>query len=147
MKIAVEIVRETKKAKLVRDSAGREAWVQNRSFKNNEVSEAVFSKGVEFLAGRVDAAAEAKAFDESLIPVTVAWESDKAIGVDRTAEFIQASSMYHTKRVRLFFAKGQCVMIDGVWNVKGWQWNAKSAEALEKIQLGQHCPRGYVFAD
>lgn len=141
-KISVEIVRETKKAKLVRDPSGREAWVQNRSFKDGLVNESVFKNGVEFLAARAEFAAEQKAFAESLIPLAVVWESEKAIAIDRTAEFVMASSMYHTKRVRVFFPKSAAVMVNGVWNVKGWLFDAKSAEALEKIST----TGGYVFA-
>lgn len=145
MKIAVEIVKETKKAKLVKDSEGREAWVQNRSFNNGLVNQEVFEKGVEFLAGRAQESAERKEFNDNLHPVTVDWESEKAIGVDYEAEFVQASSMYHTKRVRVFFPKSQCVYMDGAWHVKGWMLEAKKAEALDKIQPS-NARNAYIWA-
>lgn len=63
MKISVEIIKEIKKAKLVRDGEGREAWVQNRSFKDGEVNETTFLKGVDWLARKTEEKVEAKAFD------------------------------------------------------------------------------------
>ena len=132
-KIAVEIVKETKKAKLVKDAEGREAWVQNRSYKDGLVNEAVFEKGVQFLADRDEAYAAHKEYNEALHTVFVAWENEKTIGVDFMVESTIASSLYHEKRVRAFFPKNMCVFEDGRWQVKGWLLEAKKDEALAKL--------------
>lgn len=109
-KVSVEIVRETRKAKLVRDAQGREAWVQNRSYKEGLVNESVFEKGVEFLAERAEEAEEARIFNESMHTLDVVWESEKAIAIDREADFVAASSLYHTKRVRVFFPRANALL-------------------------------------
>ena len=54
-KIEVKIVKETKKAKLCEDAQGRQAWVQNRSYKDGFVNKKTFDKGVAWLVEQVKA--------------------------------------------------------------------------------------------
>lgn len=144
-KINVNIIRETKKAKLVEDSEGRQAWVQNRSYSEGLVNQQTFEKGVEFLKARAAVEAERREYNGNLQMVEAAWESEKAIGVDYTAEFVAASSMHQTKRVRVFLPKSQLVHVDGKWQVKGWMLEAKKQEALDKIQPSNS--NGWVYVD
>jgi len=78
--------------------------------------------------------------DKPIALPAVAWESDKAVGVDLSAEFtldptIARTSGLRARRERLFFPKSMVK----AGAVPGWLWDKKVTEARAKL------PSGYDF--
>jgi hypothetical protein len=70
---------------------------------------------------------EEREYNNSYTKVDVAWQSEKAIGVDFYADFAMSSSVNaRTKRVRLFFPKST---LNTKNEVPNWLLNKKVAEA------------------
>lgn len=120
MKIQVKIIKETKKAKLVEDNKGNQGWVQNRSFKNGEVNLSVFEKSVSFLNVRAEEKVETDNFNQGETEIEISWENEKAIAFDKEAEFVQCSSMWHIKSIRIFLPKSICRNENGKWFAPNW---------------------------
>ncbi len=69
-KITVKIIKETKKAKFVEDGEGRQAWIQNRSFKDGEVNLKTFEKSVASLIERIADTKEQKQYMDSNVDIS-----------------------------------------------------------------------------
>ena len=92
-KVQVEIVKETQKAYLVQDQAGRQAWIQKRWLaEGNMVNVKTFEKNVEWLKNRdleiereKQRKAEAKLKRQELIELgEIVRETEKAVAVTAT---------------------------------------------------------------
>lgn len=132
-KVSVKIVHETKKAKLIQDEAGRKCWVQNKSYKDGLVNEAVIAKNSIEFAYKEKIAQEDKDFKNNQQEIDVVWENEKCVATDVEAEFVQASSMYHVKRQRLFFPKKLAQKTNIGWTVPGWLLIAKINDKLDEM--------------
>lgn len=78
-KIQVQVIKNTRKAVLVQDPEGRKAWVQNRSFKNNEVNEATFEKSTKFFKRMDTAKTNKKDWANGFHHVDIIKSTEKAI--------------------------------------------------------------------
>jgi hypothetical protein len=136
--VAVEIIKETVKAKLVKTESGQQCWIQNRSFKDGLVSEKVIKSSVERFEKFKEKKQEQIEYNNSLQQLDTVWQSEKAIAIDVKAEFAQASSCWHVKTKRIFFPKKLCKEIDNEWYAPGWLIASKFKEALDEMP-------GYVF--
>ncbi|HIJ66821.1 MAG TPA: hypothetical protein HPP51_00860 [Planctomycetes bacterium] len=122
----METIKETKKA-LRLEKDGVRFWIQKRWIKDDGQLTPAGQKAFK-------EAKDQQAYNESLqaLPGPVAWESDKAIGVD--GFFLMARCDGEVDRVvrqRLFFPKSQ--ITDS--QVKGWLLTAKINEATDKAVI------------
>ena len=130
MKIAVKIVKETKKAKLVEDSEGRQAWVQNRSFKDGQVNESVFKKGVDFLIKKAAFKKEVSDQRNSMFSLSeVVRETENAIALKVDCFCIVSEK---TVKRTVWLPKSQCKS-NGGWMTKGWLIKSKVAELAKEL--------------
>lgn len=134
-----EIIRETinrktgkTKAILLVDPEGHKFWIQARWVrKDGELTPAALKS--------LDTSIQAKADQEELIEVDAAWQSERAIGVDMTAEFTLDPTIGRTsarpKRIRVFLPKSW--LKNG--KIERRTFFNKCQEALDKACL----PSGY----
>jgi hypothetical protein len=130
--IKVEIVKETAKAYLVKDSAGREGWIQRRWLRaDGTVIAATFERSaaskIERQQQRDGAFAAAKAFRNEAHRVSVARETEKAIGV--TAVYGDGAFVHEGLEKLVWFPKSQ--VREG--KVPGWLILAKARELGESL--------------
>lgn len=133
-KINVTVIRETAKALLVADQAGREGWIQRRWCADGMVSAATFEKAVEHAAERKESAARevefakaAREFANSDHAVPVVKETEKAVACEIAVEF---AGDEETKLV--WFPKSAIGGAEGVALIPGWLLNAKIEELQSK---------------
>lgn len=123
-KITVEIIRETQKAKLVKDSEGREAWVQNRSYKDGLVNLTVFEKGVDFLLKRDEEKKELEKLEKEGIELeNIVKETEKAIAIEINLE---SKDGEYTKTETVWFPKSLVKNGKAVY----WFYNKKINEVM-----------------
>jgi len=135
-KIQVEIVRSTAKAHLVKDSTGREGWIQARWLSaENMVSHTTFEKALDnkaesqnkAAADRAFAAAENE-FKSTMHPVRVVRETEKAVAAKCVINF---AGFEEAKLV--WFPKSAIDGSDGVALIPGWLIRAKQADLLQSF--------------
>lgn len=126
-RIAVEIVRSTTKAHLVKDASGRETWIQARWLKEDgTVSADTFERGAAAKAERVEAAAAARLFRESHHLIKIARETEKAIAAE---VILETPGGFETPTL-VWFPKSRAELLgDGTAAVPGWMILAKEEEA------------------
>ena len=126
-RIAVEIVRSTEKAHLVKDAAGRTAWIQSRWMKEDHtVAAATFERGATAQAGREEQAAAARAFRESSHLIRIVRETEKAVA----AEVILVTPGGFDTPSLVWFPKSRAELKgNGTASVPGWMILAKEEEA------------------
>lgn len=125
-KVDVEIVRETPKAALVRDGKNREAWVQKRSLKDNQVNAATWEKAVEKASERKASYAAERDFKNAKHPVHVVKETEKAIAV----EFVLENGAEQSWKATAWFPKSQCDKKDDIWEVPGWLYMSREQDVV-----------------
>ena len=79
-KIKVKLIKRTKKAVFVKDENGNEAWIQNRSYKNDEVNKNIFDKGVKYISDREKEKKDNEKFLNSFIDISDYVENTTASG-------------------------------------------------------------------
>lgn len=85
-KLAVSIVHETKKAKLVKDSKGRQGWIQNRSYKAGKVNLTTFENAVANFTERE----ELKIEMNKPIVLDIVRETEKAVCFEIVVDYYNA---------------------------------------------------------
>lgn len=133
-KINVTVIRETAKALLVKDEAGRQGWIQRRWFADGVVSSTTFEKAVSHAAERAESAArdadrarEARDFANAEHAVRVVRESEKAVACEIVVEF---AGDEEAKLV--WFPKSMIGGADGVALIPGWLITSKLAEVTSR---------------
>jgi len=130
MKIKVEVVRETKKAKLVKTEDGRQGWMMNRSV-NAElmVNEETFIKAAAEFAGRESAKEAAMEFRNEYHSIgEIARESDKVVAVE--ARIDEECTDQSITRL-IWLPKSQ--IKDG--QVQGWLLQTKVEDLLNQVRM------------
>ena len=126
-RVAVEIVRSTARAHLVKSADGREAWIQARWLKNGSVAAETFNRQAAEMASRARDLATRKewknAFHNIGAPVR---ETEKAVAIE--ARWHEPNTDQSGKRL-VWFPKSQ--IKDGA--VPGWLIEAKARELREAI--------------
>lgn len=80
--VKVEILKETAKAKFVKSDCGKEFWVQNRSYKNGQVSKKVFENSVVYAEKKATTFEENKKFNNEFHSLNFIEKTEKAIKVN-----------------------------------------------------------------
>jgi len=88
-RIKVEITKETKKAYIVQDAAGRQGWIQRRWLgADSTVAAKTFEKAVTYIAEQQQARAEAKDHANAFHQITkIIKETEKAVAVEAVLDF------------------------------------------------------------
>jgi len=130
---AVKTERETKKAYLVVDSAGRKGWLQKRWLAaDSTVAAATFEKAVENYNERQAAETEAKAWQEASHELRPCRETEKAVAVE--ALFYGCNSEHLFNRL-LWFPKS--LLLDGN-KAPGWLIAKKIEPEVEDLRERIH---------
>lgn len=126
-RIAVTIVTETAKARLVQDTAGRKGWIQNRSLRaDGTVAADTFEKAAASFSEREQIKADNRTWDNEYHAFTMARESEKAVAISGVAR-----DGSYTQEIDFLIWVPKSVLRDG--KVPGWIIWKKLAEAGERI--------------
>jgi hypothetical protein len=130
-RIHVEIVKETKKAKLLRGADGRQGWIQARWLADNgTVSAQTYERACSHQEQRTAEVEAARAWDEAYHALTVVRETEKAVAI---AVEIDLVNMERTVSRLAWFPKS--VLRDGA--APGWMIRNKINDLMGESPLGE----------
>lgn len=132
-KIAVTEIKRTPKAILV-EKDGKQAWVQNRSFKDGTVEEKVFNKGVEWLESKKEYDKLEKERKNSWVTLDKEVETEKAFGARFWIDFCDLEK---DRKEVVWFPKSQANPANGN-QFKGWLVDKKIEEVKDKYPFTKY---------